>query len=158
MPNSSVNFQVPGLSQPNSNLCWWTSFKMLTLYHRNRGVGMARIRNIESHTEAMQKFNNNETASTEEIEQIARDLGFSIMASTLVGSGLLAHMDRHGPQMYSGYWPSGGGHCVVFTGTDGNRIGINDPWDGAVSANYNGYVGSYLIIDTALVYFNNGNR
>ena len=157
MANRSVNFQVVGFSQPNSELCWWTSFKMLVLYHRSRGITSGRLRDVESHTEIMRKFSNNEPASTAEIEQFAIDLGFSTMRAPIIG-GLLNHMDQHGPQMYSGAWAAGGGHCVVFTGTDGSQISINDPWDGAMAREFIGYTTTYLIMDTALVYLNNGNR
>lgn len=148
----SVQYQVPGLSQPNDQLCWWTCFKMLTLYHRNRGVSGARLRNIETHANAMALYHQNEGTSTEEIEEIARDLGFRLTAATLTGNALLRLMQQNGPLMYAGYWPAGGGHCVIFSGTDGSSISVTDPWDGAVAARYNGYISSYLVQDTALIY------
>jgi len=150
----SVSYPVPGLSQPDSNLCWWTCFKMLTLYHRNQGVSVSRLQSVETHAKAMSIYTQNEGTSTEEIEEIAVDLGFSVVEATLTGHGLLNLMERNGPVMYCGYWPSGeGGHCIILTGTDGNYIALNDQWDGAQTNQYRKMTSQILIQDTALVYF-----
>ncbi len=149
----SVSFQVPGMSQPNSNLCWWTCFKMLTLYHCNQGVSYGQLRDIETHANAMAIYTQNDGTTTEEIEEIATDLGFSTLAATLTGDGLRELMEQNGPMMYCGYWPSGGGHCVIITGTDGNYLSINDPWYGTRNNRYQKMASQILIQDTALVYY-----
>jgi ABC-type bacteriocin/lantibiotic exporter with double-glycine peptidase domain len=151
---ASVSYQVPGLSQPNSNLCWWTCFKMLTLYHRNQGVTVNQLQNIETHANAMAIYTQNDSTSTEEIEEIATDLGLSVMAATLTGERLLNLMEQNGPVMYCGYWPGGnGGHCIVLTGTDGQYVSANDPWYGAQASRYRRLASQILIQDTALVYY-----
>ena len=153
MPQS-VSYQVPGMSQPDSNLCWWTCFKMLTLYHRNHGVTINQLRNIETHANAMAVYTQNDGATTGEIEETATDLGFSVLAATLTGTGLRELMKKNGPVMYCGYWPGGNsGHCVVLTGTDGSYVSINDPWYGPQNSRYHKIAGEILIQDTALVYY-----
>lgn len=154
----TIRFDVPGLSQPNSSICWWAAMKMLILYHRNRGVLNTVLNDIESNQYAMHKYDINEGATANEIEVIAQAIGFSILPCTLNGQGLYSHMQRHGPQVYSGYWADDeGGHAVVLAGTDGNRISIRDPLFGGGAANYFRFSSQYLIMHTALIYLNDGN-
>ena len=127
---------------------------MLTLYHRNRGITVNQLRNVETHTNAAAIYTQNDGTSTEEIEEIATDLGFSTLAATLTGKGIFDLMKKNGPIMYCGAWVGAtGGHCVVITGTDGRQVWINDPWYGAVTRTYQKVVGHILAQDTALIYY-----
>lgn len=132
------------MSQPTDCSCWATSFAMLINYNQGTQYTPADVAQAVGKT--INEYDNN----TDDYN-VAQAFGLNVDACTCMNiDGWGNMLSTYGP-LYIGI--NGNTHAVLVTGMtsdgtpDSTTFYINDPWDGAVSKNFNTLTQLYENID-----------